>query len=419
MRRAFLTGLAGMLLAVPAFTASAQSNDVDEQIDQLQQQIRELEQRLEETEQKAESAEESASSAESGQQIDVGGAVRFQYAYRRYDANSRDTDGELELDTIRLNFDGEIGNVLLSAEYRFYEYMDVVHHAWFGYEFSDDARMEVGVTQVPFGITPYSSHNFFFSSNYYLGLEDDYDFGIKTKLTPGNWDFRLAYFANDEIRSGGDTERYSYDIIADTPDGQTDGDPNNGFEGNDIEEDNTFNARVAYNFSHGPDSNSEFGISAQYGSLHNDTAGTDAGSHKAGAVHLNGDYGPWNVMLQAARQDYELRSGREQLASGAYAFTYGFPAEASSYLANVAYDLPVDIGPITNLRFYNDFTYVTDKPADLPATWMNVLGMAVSAGGLFTYVDLVRAENQPFIGGDLLGDGGPETRFNINFGYYF
>ena len=64
---------------------------------------------------------------------------------------------------------------------------------------------------------------------------------------------------------------------------------------------------------------------------------------------------------------------------------------------------------------------MTDKSGDFNNdTIMNVLGVAISAGALYTYVDLVRAKNQPFVGGTMAGDSDDwQTRFNINFGYYF
>ena len=74
---------------------------------------------------------------------------------------------------------------------------------------------------------------------------------------------------------------------------------------------------------------------------------------------------------------------------------------------------------MTNLTFYNDYSLVTNKSADLEDTTMNVLGVAVSAGGMYTYIDYVTAKNQPFIGGTMVGNGGTERRFNINVGYYF
>jgi len=51
---------------------------------------------------------------------------------------------------------------------------------------------------------------------------------------------------------------------------------------------------------------------------------------------------------------------------------------------------------------------------------MNVTGVSVAAGGLFTYFDFVHAKNQPFVGGSIAGDSSEtEKRFNINIGYYF
>jgi hypothetical protein len=51
---------------------------------------------------------------------------------------------------------------------------------------------------------------------------------------------------------------------------------------------------------------------------------------------------------------------------------------------------------------------------------MNVTGVAVTSGGLYTYIDYVMARNQPFVGGSMGSNGsGTKHRFNINFGYYF
>jgi hypothetical protein len=151
--------------------------------------------------------------------IDIGGAVRLQWSYEDYNEGNRERGGDLDFDTFRLNLDGSIDDVLLSAEWRYYQYMQVIHHAWVGYRFDNDWQAELGITQVPFGNLPFNSHGFFFSSNYYLGLEDDYDAGLKFQRTTGNWDLRLAFFKNDEL-GGVDgfvndrAERYSFDVVA-------------------------------------------------------------------------------------------------------------------------------------------------------------------------------------------------------------
>src|SRR5690625_5489915 len=100
------------------------------------------------------------------------------------------------MDTIRLNFDGSIGDVLLSAELRHYDYMDVVHHAWIGYDFTDSLQGQVGVNQVPFGILPVISHSFFFSSNYYVVLEDDNDFGVELIYDVGPLHLHGEFYLN-------------------------------------------------------------------------------------------------------------------------------------------------------------------------------------------------------------------------------
>jgi len=105
---------------------------------------------------------------------------------------------------------------------------------------------------------------------------------------------------------------------------------------------------------------------------------------------------------------------------GAYNYFDTIPTKATLYSANIAYSLPVKWGPVTNLTFYNDFSLMTDKRFYSEDTLMNVLGVAVSAGGLYTYFDLVTARNQPFVGGSMSGNAtDTNTRFNINIGYYF
>ena len=53
--------------------------------------------------------------------------------------------------------------------------MTVVKYAYLGYDFIDGWEAQAGITAVPFGNGPYNSHSYFFSTNYYVGLEDDFD----------------------------------------------------------------------------------------------------------------------------------------------------------------------------------------------------------------------------------------------------
>ncbi len=450
MNRKPLAWLCALALAAPSSALFASENaDEAEQlrqhIEQMQRQLLEMQERLDDlqaerdeermarervearVEQVAETADQAAAEDEEG--INVGGAVRFQYVFEDYNDTNKENNGTLELDTVRVNFDGTVGDVILSAEYRFYQYMNVIHHAWAGYDFSDTLQGQVGIHQVPFGVTPYNSHSFFFSSNYYVGLEDDYDFGVKLIHDDGPLNLQGAFYWNDELGGadgyygfdGGDfpnnlNDRYSYDIVGVRAPGEgTFALPDEGaFDAS------VFNLRAAYTLGYGSDFTTELGASVQFGDVVNNS-GNSNGSQSAYALHLNGNYGPWNLMLQATEYEYDMDNGSGRMAVGAYDFFDTIPAEATTYTANLAYSLPVNWGPVSNLQFYNNYSLITDKSAGLKDTWMNVTGVSVTSGGLFTYIDLITAENQPFIGGsmDSPTDGGTNTRFNINFGYYF
>jgi hypothetical protein len=54
----------------------------------------------------------------------------------------------------------------------------MLKQGWLGYNLNEKDQIHLGLTQVPFGIQQYNSHNWF-SMAYYVGLEDDHDMGFK------------------------------------------------------------------------------------------------------------------------------------------------------------------------------------------------------------------------------------------------
>lgn len=365
--------------------------------------------------------------------IKVHGAVRFQYEYNNYDSDNENRAGDLDFDIFRLNFDGEIGGVILSAEYRWFHYMDTVKYAWFGYDFTENWQGQIGVVKVPFGNMPYNSHSYFFNSTFYVGLEDEHDNGLRLLYRGDQWHFDIAYHKSDEM-GGIDgpvtdrTGRYNYDTAGIRLPGQGAYDE----PGLPVGESNSYALRAARLFNLGEDESVEVGVSAQGNNFYSGTAAEgfttaedyedqNVGNRFAWGVHGNYDNGPWNVQLQYADYAYDMKLENHGMFMGAYGYYDAIPTEAKIYTANVAYTLPVDVGPFTSLTFYNDHSLITDKVGYQDDTWMNVLGVAVAAGGgFYTYVDYVKAKNQPFIGGNIATDGGEvNDRFNINFGYYF
>lgn len=359
-----------------------------------------------------------AEAEESTDGIKFGGAIRTNYSYTSYDDGNKNRGGDFDFDIFRINMSGEVGGVTLNSEIRFFDYMTAVKYAYAGYQFSENWQVQAGITQVPFGNQAYNSQNYFFSTNYYLGLEDDFDLGVVFKRSVAdNWQLDVGFFKNDEL-GGVDgyvdnrSDRYSYDIVGIRTQGE--GIYDEPTEG--LGEYNTLAGRFAYHFNTG-EVKTEVGVSALHGAIHNGEK--RAGDYQAWAFHTSSQYQNWHLQFQHSQYDYDIGQA-DRLAVGAYSFYDSIAADAKSTTLNIAYDMAVDFGPVTDLQFYNNFGLVYDKSDDSEDTMMNVLGMSVAAGGLFTYFDLVHAKNQPFIGGSAAGDTDEtEQRFNINIGYYF
>ncbi|ABG41022.1 conserved hypothetical protein [Paraglaciecola sp. T6c] len=363
-------------------------------------------------------AETEREEPESTDGITFGGAIRTNYSYTSYDDGNKNRGGDFDFDIFRINMSGEVGGVTLNGEIRFFDYMTAVKYAYAGYQFSENWQVQAGITQVPFGNQSYNSQNYFFSTNYYLGLEDDFDLGVVFKRSVAdNWQLDVGFFKNDEL-GGVDgyvdnrSDRYSYDIVGIRAQG--DGIYDEPSEG--LGEYNTLAGRFAYHFTTG-EVKTEVGVSALQGGIHNGE--NRAGDYQAWAFHTSSQYRNWHLQFQHSQYDYDIGEA-DRLAVGAYSFYDSIAADAKSTTLNIAYDMAVDFGPVTDLQFYNNFGLVYDKSDNSEDTMMNVLGMSVAAGGLFTYFDLVHAKNQPFVGGSAAGDTDEtEQRFNINIGYYF
>ena len=345
--------------------------------------------------------------------IELGGAVRLNYAWRDYDEQNKDRLGDFELELIRINARGTVGDVMLNAEWRQYNNFQAIHHAWVGYRFNEGLHMELGITQVPFGILPFASHSFWFGGTYYMGLEDDYDTGVKVVQEAGDWTFHYGFFKNPEYADDSRTERYSFDLV-------TGGEQQNA-------ETNQFNFRAARLLRHDEDSSTELGLSLQGGQIYNETTTRD-GDRWAVAAHMNGNYGPWNLHLQGIRYEYNPRNpdgvSRDFVQLGAFEFPFLAAAKGNILSANLARAFDVAWGPVTGLNCYNNFTYIDPDVDNSAESIQNVTGCSVSAGGVFAYFDWIAGRNMWFSGGDGIGLDGASagrwrSRLNINIGYYF
>ena len=342
--------------------------------------------------------------------IGFGGAVRLNYGWKDYDDASKDRAGDFELELVRINFDGEIGGVGLSAEHRWYNGFEAIHHAYFEWPVRDDGfRAQLGITQVPFGILPWASHSYWFGGTYYMGFEDDYDTGLKFLWNGGPWEAQLAFYKNPEYADDSRYGRYSFDVV-------TGGDQQNS-------EINQWNARLARRVEHAG-GQTTLGGSLQYGALYNRTTGRD-GDRWALAVHADSRLGPWNLQAQYIRYDYSPENpagvSDDTIQMGGFDFPFLMAAEGEVVSLNLARALDVEFGPVTGITCYNDLTHISPRAGWQRESIQNVTGCSISAGGLYTYVDWIAGKNMWFSGGPGIGldDNRWRSRLNVNLGYYF
>ncbi len=425
-----LFGAAILATAVSTSFASAEEDEAEllkQQIEAMQQQLLEMQQQLgelreerdrerderEEIETRIVEVEESVTE-EDADGIDVGGAVRLNVWWQDYNDQRKDRYGDFELELFRVNFRGEVGNVILDAEWRRYNDFQAIHHAWVGYDFSDELQMQLGISRVPFGILPYMSHSFWFTGNYYLGYEDDYDTGVQFIHTPSDdWTFHYGFFKNPEYSNDARADRYSFDLVTGGDQGNT--------------ETNQLNFRAERHIDLGDDSRMDVGLSLQAGQMYNRITERN-GDRWAIGGHLDSYFGPWNLRLQALRYEYSPKNPEgvsdDFVQKGAFAFPFMMAAKANTYTYSISRSFDLDWGPITWANCYNEGTYVDPDVDNGANSVQSVTGCSVAAGGVFAYFDWITGRNMWFAGGDGIGldattAGRWDSRFNINIGYYF
>ncbi|MCI1647550.1 MAG: hypothetical protein LKI39_00350 [Bacteroides sp.] len=356
-------------------------------------------------------------SAQDKPSLKIGGALRFNYNYSDWKPANKTRGGDFGYDMFRFNVDGSYKDILLSAEYRFYAESSgggMLKSGWIGYRLDDSQQIQLGLTSVPFGIMPYTANSYFFNINYYLGLEDDADMGLKYLYHKKHLDLALAFFKNADILDFGETseisaDRYAYDVSGRN------------------KEVNRGNAQLIYHWGHGW--KQQLGVSAMLGGLYNlDTE--KVGLYKAMALHYMVNYKNWDFRAQYTtyRMHPQNKEGesRAKVSMSAYGAPYQVAAKADTYIATLAYTFSVNRGILDSVRLYDDFSLMNKKESDFHDSYQNVLGCLVSMGPVYTYIDFAMGKNHAWLGGDWnqsFAEGevsaGWHTRFNMNIGYYF
>lgn len=338
------------------------------------------------------------------------------YTYNLFDRTDRDKTGDFGPGNsmFRVGFTARVKGILAAVRLRWYSYMRAWEYGWVGYRWADAHQIEVGMTKVPFGVLPYASYDYWFDLPYYLGFNNQYDTGIKYagSFASDVIDVQAGFFKNSDIAASDDLARFSYDVVrvAGEPAAQN-------------EETNQANLRVALKSAA-----VEGGLSLQYGQLYNyDTR--ENGQQYAAAVHASASYMNVSLQLQAMQYLFEpknLSTARSDVVFiGAFADAYPIARNGRVLEANIAYDIHVG-RVVDTVRCYDNFSMLVKSDDAFEDSRMNVLGCSVTAGPIFGFVDLISAQNAPYIGvptniAFVAGEPNPRwhSMFNVNVGFYF
>ncbi|OHX65115.1 hypothetical protein [Flammeovirga pacifica] len=362
-------------------------------------------------------------------EVHFGGALRFNYNNSSWKEGHQQRGGDFGYDMFSLRPEAKYKGIGLKADLRIYS--DAfggffMKSGWFDYDFTEEDQIQLGLTQVPFGITTYNSHNWFFSLNYYLGLEDDHDMGVKYTHSNDSWEYSVAFFKNAEELSFGSysdasNSRYSYDL------GSIDENGDGTLQYRN-KETNQLNLNVLKKLKTGEFAH-KVGVSGMYGGMYNlDTKGM--GNHWAAAAYYELDVKKWNLKAQVShyKKNADAPDGErtDVVALTAYGAPYLVAAEATTYTLGLSFTQPVEWGPVSSLVFYNDFGFMDKTEASFYDSYQNVTGCMITAGPVYTYIDAAAGKNQSWLGPNYntalaYGDADAEwhMRFNINFGLYF
>lgn len=335
--------------------------------------------------------------------IKIGGTLRFNYRLNEINKNK---GGDILYDMFAIKANGTYGKAYISAEYRLYPNSSgggMLRYGFLGYNFSKHHDLQIGQTLVNFGAQPCGGNSFYLNQTYYLGLEDDYDLGIKYTFTKKGVTLAAGFFKDAELGNG--NRRYSFDASG------------------DFREQNTGNLFLSYNW--GKDIQHEIGVSGKLGELNfnNDTVHHN-GTRSAFALHYKANIKNFCLRTQYTYYNFRVNGtdGKRctYFTTGAYNGNYITATKAQTYTAALSYDIKYGKDKRETIRLYNDFNYMHKSEKDFQRSIQNIAGIMVQYGPIYSYLEYIGTQNHAFFKGDFAqGNKKWDNTFNLNIGYYF
>ena len=297
--------------------------------------------------------------------------------------------------------------VFAGMQYRFYEGWRTPTNVYIGWNVNEKNTLKLGQVWVPFGFE-YQPYDDWGNHAYYMGFQDDFDYGIGWKGKYGIFNIYAYYFMNQQLSSSS-----SMRIDADVYSG--DASPDNVFAiAKKNEEKNQFNVMFEVKPS-GKNWDITAGISGMAGQLYNKST-DEFGSRFAGEVHFGINRGGFHFNVQETLYKFKqmlpdsaTQDMKNFLNMSSWNFAYEMPVQASIFTTSAAFDI---IGE--KLTPYISYSYVSGGTTEA-ASQSIVAGVSTLWRLFQIYAEIHYGVNDPQLSGNASGYGRDDGVYDLGF----
>ena len=341
-----------------------------------------------------------------------GVTTMFRYSYRNWIAGDKAEKGSLNFDSFRLWAQTDVNKKVFAAvQFRFYEGWQTPTHLFVGWHVDKKNTIQLGQTWVPFGIG-YQPYDDWGNIAFYVGLQDDYDYGITWEGNYGLFKFNAGFFKNQQLSSSSPF-RYDADIFSG---GMSDDYLITTQKSN--EEVNQLNLRLEV-LPSGDNWNASFGLSGMAGQIYNKTT-DDNGTRYAAAVHAGIDFKNFHFNVQQtwynytqALPDSATQDQKDFINVSSWAFAYEIPVQASIFTTAAQYNIIGD-----KLSVYGSYSYLWGGTSQAESQLLT-FGVSSLWERFDIYAEGYYGANDPQLSGSTTGYGRNSSSYDFRFDIRF
>lgn len=331
----------------------------------------------------------------------------FRYSIRDWQKEDKSRYGNLNFDSFRIWAQTDINEKFYaSVQFRIYEDWYTPHHIWLGYRNKNSTFM-IGQTWVPFGIG-YQPFDDWGNILFYVGLQDDYDYGLTWNWKKNNFDVYAGFFKNQQLSSDS-RRRYDTDIFS------------GSVSSDDIitaskenQETNQLNLRLQYTFPINR-GNIDVGLSGMTGQIYNHSAKKSGGRY-AYAFHSVMNMNNFHFNVQGTYYNYRQvlpdsanSSDYRFLNVSSWDFAYEIPEETYILSASIAYDIIGEkLTPHINYSILGGGT--AEANSQVFTAGVRTLWRSFEA-----FAEVYYGENDPQLSGNASGYGRNANSYDLRF----